>query len=264
MEFERIGKNTVQCHMTVEEMNEYGLRIEDFFTNQKKSREFLEQLVERAEEEIGYEVESGMISMQLMRMPDDSLVITFSDKGDDGLQSMLNQIQNLAGIIEEDSESEMEEEVYEEVGASMENDIHHEENMSDFSEKQKNNNTTNEEYRQHMKEVEKKRIAKQKQKQTASKVFQFTSLDMLENFTATVQLEKNVPSKLYKDKETGMWYLLVKKGKLKLDEYQKLCQHIQEYSILCSQQPFVEQYCKEHYDCIIGKQALKMVKEYIS
>ena len=41
MDFERIGKNTVQCHMTVEEMHEYGLRIEDFFTNQEKSRDFL-------------------------------------------------------------------------------------------------------------------------------------------------------------------------------------------------------------------------------
>ena len=64
MEFQRIGKNTVQCHMSVEEMQEYGFAIEDFFTDQEKSREFLEQLVERAEEEVGYEVESGMVSYE--------------------------------------------------------------------------------------------------------------------------------------------------------------------------------------------------------
>lgn len=264
MEFERIGKNTVQCRMTVEEMNEYGLRIEDFFTNQKKSRDFLEQLVERAEEEIGYEVESGMISMQLMRMPDDSLVITFSDKGEDGLHNMLNQIQNLAGIIGEDSENDMEDEVFGEAGASMESDMNKEENMSEFAKKLKDSKTDNEEYLQHMKEVEKKRMEKLRQKQTASKVFQFDSLDMLENFASIIKLEKNVPSKLYKDMETGMWYLLVKKGKLKLEEYQNLCQHLQEYAVLCSQQPFVEQYCKEHYHCIIGKHALRTIREYIS
>ena len=98
MDFQRIDKNTVQCRMTEEEMNEYGFEIEDFFTNQEKSREFLEQIVERAEEEVGYEVESGMISMQLMRMPDNSLMITFSDRGEDGLQNMLHHIQNLAGL----------------------------------------------------------------------------------------------------------------------------------------------------------------------
>ena len=103
MDFQRIDKNTVQCRMTEEEMNEYGFEIEDFFTNQEKSREFLEQIVERAEEEVGYEVESGMISMQLMRMPDNSLMITFSDRGEDGLQNMLHHIQNLAGLIDESS-----------------------------------------------------------------------------------------------------------------------------------------------------------------
>ena len=52
MDFQRIDKNTVQCRMTEEEMNEYGFEIEDFFTNQEKSRAFLEQIVERAEEEV--------------------------------------------------------------------------------------------------------------------------------------------------------------------------------------------------------------------
>ena len=104
MEFQRIGKNTVQCHMSVEEMQEYGFAIEDFFTDQEKSREFLEQLVERAEEEVGYEVESGMVSMQLMKMPDESLVITFSDRSEEGIQGMMEQLHNLTEMIGEDGE----------------------------------------------------------------------------------------------------------------------------------------------------------------
>ena len=101
MDFQRIDKNTVQCRMTEEEMNSYGFAIEDFFTNQERSREFLESIVEKAEEEIGYEIESGMVSMQLMRMPDNSLTITFTDRGEDAIHNMLNQIQSLAGMIDE-------------------------------------------------------------------------------------------------------------------------------------------------------------------
>ena len=52
MDFQRIDENTVQCRMTEEEMNSYGFAIEDFFTNQERSREFLESIVEMAEEEI--------------------------------------------------------------------------------------------------------------------------------------------------------------------------------------------------------------------
>ena len=131
MEFERIGKNTVQCHMTVEEMNDYGLRIEDFFTNQEKSRNFLEQLVERAEEEIGYEVETGMISMQLMRLPDDSLVITFSDRGEDGLHNMLNQLQNLAGMLDESTAESIVDAMSRELGASSEEEVYSEEELQE-------------------------------------------------------------------------------------------------------------------------------------
>ena len=46
MDFQRIDENTVQCRMTEEEMNSYGFAIEDFFTNQERSREFLESIVE--------------------------------------------------------------------------------------------------------------------------------------------------------------------------------------------------------------------------
>ena len=100
MDFRRIDKNTVQCRMTEEEMQEYGFQIEDFFTDQDKARDFLEELVERAEEEVGYEAEGGMVSMQLMRMPDNSLTITFSDRNPDSLQNMLYHIQQMAEMIE--------------------------------------------------------------------------------------------------------------------------------------------------------------------
>lgn len=215
--------------------------------------------MERAEEEVDYEVESGMISMQIMRTPDDSLIVTFSDQGaEEGIQAMMNQLQSLAGSLEENQQSDSDA-FFQELGASLEKEPKQSENEKE----NQTNKATDQEYLEHMKDVEKKRLEKIRQNQIASKVYCFSGLEVLENFTASLQLEKNIPSKLYKDNKTGQWYLLIKKGKLKLEEYQSLCQHLQEYAVLCSQQPFVEQYCKEHYDCIIGKQALKTIKNYI-
>lgn len=249
MEFERIGKNTVQCHMTVEEMNEYGLRIEDFFTNQEKSRDFLEQLVERAEEEIGYEVESGMISMQLMRMPDDSLIITFSDRGEDGLHQMLNQLQNLAGMMDEETVESIASAISKETGATLEEDTHYEENMRDFEEKVKHGE---------------EKAAGRKSSQVSSRVYRFEQLSALESFAGVLELQKNISSRLYRDEKTGNWYLLVKKGKLRLEEYQIICKRLLEYGTLCTEQPFMEQYCREHYKPVIGKHALQTIREYLS
>ena len=41
--------------------------------------------------------------MQLMRMPDNSLIITFSDQSPEGMNNMLNQIRHLAGSIDDET-----------------------------------------------------------------------------------------------------------------------------------------------------------------
>lgn len=252
MEFQRIGKNTIQCHMTMEEMSEYGLGIEDLFTNQDKSRDFLEQLVERAEEEVGYEVEGGMVSMQLMRMPDDSLVITFSDKGDEGIQGMLNQIQNLVGMMDEGTaDSLIEAMAMEEAGASEEGI-----SVSDFIQ------DLQEKVDYQKRAAGKPAQRKARKRPNTARLFCFPSLSAVEDFAVTVQLEKNIPSRLYKDEARGKWYLFLKKGKLRQEEYQTLCQRVTEYAGNATNQPFAEQFCKEHFRLIIGKQALKTLREY--
>lgn len=263
MDFQRIDDNTVQCRMTEEEMNEYGFKIEDFFTNQEKSREFLEQIVERAEEEVGYEVESGMVSMQLMRMPDNSLTITFTDQKEEGLQAMLGHIQNLVGMIDESAMEELMDRLKSQFSGNSHNDeyIHDSENIEKFEEEHAVTEETSE-YRKRMKEIEKKNRQKQKERLSAARVYEFASLHDLECFAASVQCEKNISSKVYKDNLNGSFYLLVRKGKLKLDEYQMLCEQLCEYARLCSSQQYAEQYCKEHFECLISKHAIKVLQEY--
>lgn len=253
MDFRKIDDNTVQCRMTEEEMNEYGLQIEDFFTDQEKSRDFLEQIVEMAEEEVGYEVESGMVSMQLMRMPDNSLTITFTDRGEDGLQSMLHQIQQLAGMIDEAVNEDNND------SQDQNRDLRKKEIHSPNTEVDKKKQK---EYLKHMQEIEKLQREKEKRKLNSAKVFEFRSFSDLEQFATDYQTNKNISSKVYRDKQAGKYYLLVKKGKLKMEEYQDLCNRLSDYGSLCSEQPFVEQYCKEHFECLIGKHAMKIMREY--
>lgn len=258
MDFRKIDDNTVQCRMTEEEMNEYGLEIEDFFTDQEKSRDFLEQIVEMAEEEVGYEVESGMVSMQLMRMPDNSLTITFTDRGEDGLQNMLHQIQQLAGMLDEavsEDSSELQDSNADR--RKTEKELHNSSHADTELDKKKQK-----EYQKHMREIEKLQREKEKRKLNAAKVYAFHRFTDLEQFAADYQTTKNISSKVYRDKSAGKYYLLVKKGKLKMDEYQDLCRRLSDYGSLCSEQPFVEQYCKEHYECLISKHALKIMREY--
>lgn len=268
MDFERIDKNTVQCRMTEEEMNEYGFEIEDFFTNQEKSREFLEQIVERAEEEVGYQVESGMISMQLMRMPDNSLTITFSDHGEDGLQNILHHLQNLAGLIDESSIDTIMNNLNRGYPGDKNNtgiqDVHMEENIDEFN-SQKGASAGIEKkaaYQKHLREIERITHEKEKKKLLSAKLFHFNSLHDIESFASAVSFPRPVTSRVYKDKNSGDYFLLLKRGKLRIKEFEYLCEYIREFADLYPDHPYAEQYCKEHFECLIPKHALKVLREY--
>ena len=71
----------------------------------------------------------------------------------------------------------------------------------------------------HLKDIEKQKKAKEKQAASAAKVFCFDTLHDIERFAETLNLDKNIPSKLYKDVSNGKYYLFVKKGKLKFGDY---------------------------------------------
>lgn len=99
MRFQRIDEETVCCLLTEEDMKEYGLETKDFLTDKEKVHKFLEIIVEQAKEEVGYEAKSGMLAMQIAVLPDNGLAITFSEKAEDGIKNVLDQIMNNTKVL---------------------------------------------------------------------------------------------------------------------------------------------------------------------
>lgn len=249
MDFRRIDENTVQCILSEDEMNAYGFQIEDFFSDQERARKFLEHLVERAEEEVGYETQSGMVSMQMMKMSNNDLVITLSERDpNEGFQNMLQHIhQQLASLIDP--------EVAERLHSS------HEEDFETEAAAEMEKVTDQQAYEEHVREIEQKKRQKERQRLTAPRVFRFESLRTLEQFAASIALDKPINSAVFSDYNDGGYYLLLKKGKLRLEEYQMLCEELGEFATLCTSQPYAEQYCKEHFETFIPKQAIKVLRK---
>ena len=76
MRFKRINDDTIRCIITEEDMIEHGVDVEDFLRNRGNAREFLHEIVEQAAKEVGYEMHSGMLSMQVMPLPSTALAVT--------------------------------------------------------------------------------------------------------------------------------------------------------------------------------------------
>ena len=212
MDIRRIDEETVRCIVTEEDLTEYGLGIDDFFSNGEKSREFLENIVEQAQKEVGYQVKNGMLAMQVIPLPKNGLAITFSETGGNKFKNMFDQIQEEAEKTKE-------------------------------------------------KKTPKATMKIAKGKQPKQRIFCFRTLFDVEEFCCVVPNEKIITSKLYKDESNKLFYLVINKGKIAADLYNRVCESAIEFADFTSEDPIHLVYCEEHYSCLIKKKAIDVMRQ---
>ncbi|MBD5509529.1 MAG: adaptor protein MecA [Lachnospiraceae bacterium] len=98
MKYKKINDATVQCIVSADDMTAYGLTLSDIFERNERGEEFLRDIIERAHEEVGYQINNGNIAMQITPLKDDGLVVTFTDEGPTAFKEML---QNLKDVLQE-------------------------------------------------------------------------------------------------------------------------------------------------------------------
>lgn len=232
MEFQKLDDNTVRCILTQEDMEERGLHIEDFFTDKEKTRNFLEDIVRMAHEEIGYENTSETLAMQVMPLPKNGLSITFSDRNDVSLQSMIGHIRSALEEIKTDDMNAMLEELEGQVVPTEDKEVKKQKNKSD-----------------------------KRKKKVFFRVYEFNNMSQVEGFCATIPEDLNIKSQLYKNEEEGKYYLVIEKGRISLKNLEKACIRALEFGTLVSTKETHLMYCREHYQCVIKKGAVKVLRK---
>ena len=79
MEYKRIDENTIRCIVTEEDMENFGLNLDEFLSHSGRSDEFLQYIVSEARDELGYENDKGIVSMRLEVLSDRRISITFGN-----------------------------------------------------------------------------------------------------------------------------------------------------------------------------------------
>ena len=110
MKFKRIDVETVRCLVSEEELQENGLNMDDFLQNGEKTEGFLRKIVSLAEEEVGYKVPGGSLSVQASILPNRVLSLTFSEKQGQGfldlLKNLKNAVNQLSDVMQKAKEPE--------------------------------------------------------------------------------------------------------------------------------------------------------------
>lgn len=79
MKIERIDDKTVKCFLSNEELEELDIDYKDFVVRSDKAREVVQQIIANAQEEVGYKPPKFAFDMQIMMLPKQGLVLTFSE-----------------------------------------------------------------------------------------------------------------------------------------------------------------------------------------
>ncbi|MBO5302557.1 MAG: adaptor protein MecA [Lachnospiraceae bacterium] len=96
MKFEKMENGTLRCTLNKEDLDANGVGLEDFFTNSKNARDFLEKVIHIAEDEVGFQANGNMMSIQASIMSENEIILTFSENQVNGSE-IFEHIKNMLG-----------------------------------------------------------------------------------------------------------------------------------------------------------------------
>lgn len=79
IEFSRVGKHTIKCTITEDEIHDLGYSVEEIVTNGERTQEFMNHIFDMAEEEFETKFDMGVKTVQVEFHSDHTLSLTFSE-----------------------------------------------------------------------------------------------------------------------------------------------------------------------------------------
>ena len=120
MKFIRLNKATVRCILTTEDLEEYGIGIDDFIEQNDQVSDFIQELLEKAGAEVGNVSQSGMVTLGIMQMPGGKVSITITDAGaEDAMEG--GMADRLESLFKKMSQVDQLRQFISEIGALREN-----------------------------------------------------------------------------------------------------------------------------------------------
>ena len=88
----------IKCLISEEDMDQYDVSIEDFFTRSENAMEFLHEIVRQAEIEVDYRPEGPLTSLQIAPIPDKGVAVFLTEKPQFDLKTILQSLKKGAGV----------------------------------------------------------------------------------------------------------------------------------------------------------------------
>ena len=235
MRIERVDDKTVKCFLSNEELEEYEIDYKDFILRSDKAREIVQEIIEQAEEEVGYKPPKFAFDLQIMLLPDQGLILTFSDRDAEARESdqFIECLREIKKILQRTREKISESNV-----AS--------------SESQQNQQAAVGEGAGNGQE------AQEQASRPSFAVFAFSGIGRIMEFASVLPSNLLVESSLYE--MDGLYYLYLLRGRASYERYSRACVQAMEFGSLYAADESQVLRLKEHGQCLIAEKAVKKLR----
>lgn len=223
MKIERVDDKTVKCFLSNEELDEYDIDYKDFVLRSEKAKEVVQEIIVQAEETVGYKPPRYSFDLQIMMLPDQGLLLTFSEREPEN-EPLIECLREMRRVLQKAKER---------VG------------MAENLQKVENN-----------KQAPERKPAVQAKPEFA--IFAFTSLRDVMNFAVVLPANLRVDSALYEMED--LFYLCLGRGHASYERYSRACIQAMEFGSLYSAEESLLLRLEEHGKCLIQAKAIKKLK----
>lgn len=227
MEYKRIDENTIRCIVTEEDMENFGLNLDEFLSHSGRSDEFLQYIVSEARDELGYETNHGIVSMRLELLNDRRISITF---GSGNEQQIREQILK---YIKELTESR----ILQELGKMFEQT-----QREAIPAKQDHGARNTEE-----------------KLKDPYRVYSFASMRDVASYCHAIGLKQPIKSHLYKEKES--YYLIVERHRISEYHFNLLTAVAFDYAKVIVESGHLYDRLREHGELLIADRAIGVLRK---
>lgn len=224
-----MDETTVKCFLSNEEMEEYDIDYKDFIMRNEKAREVVQDIVAHASEEVGFMPPKCAFDLQIMMVPNEGLILTFSEKDQvtrdsERLIECLKELKRLLKTANEATARKVLAEM--EAGAAEIYDDDETEELKPI-------------------------VA----------AFSFTSLRNAMSYAAALPSNLRIGSELYL--MDGLYYLYLRKGGASYDRYTRACIQALEFGELYTAIEPKILLLQQNGVCLIPKKAIKRLASIV-
>lgn len=235
MKIERVDDKTVKCFLSNEELEEYDIDYKDFILRSDKAREVVQEIIEQAREEVGYKPPQFAFDLQIMLLPDQGLLLTFSDRDPEGKESdqFIECLKEMKRILQRTREK-----------LSM-----------------NGNSAPGGQEGSAVQGTGQEGSASGQNQQTERPgfaVFVFAGIGRIMEYAAVLPSNLMVDSRLYE--MDGLYYLYLLKGRASYERYSRACVQAMEFGSLYAAEESQVVGLEEHGKCLIAEKALKKLR----